>query len=76
MLATIAWVVYDAASAELRRIIHPDNDRQDFRSHLMPGEALTSIPRHDRGFHPPDQHELDRARQAVVRATGRFPIGG
>jgi hypothetical protein len=76
MPATKAWIVYDVASAQVRRIIHPDNDKQDFRSHLMPGEALTSIPRHGRGITPPNQHELDRAKEAVIRATGRFPTHG
>jgi hypothetical protein len=70
--ATRAVIVYDVASAEIRRIIHPDTDTQDFRSHLMPGEAMTFMPLRNRGILP-DKHDLDRARDAVIKATGRLP---
>lgn len=72
--ATRAVIVYDVASAEVRRIIHPDTDAQDFRSHLMPGEAMAFMPMRNRGA-APDRHDLSRARDAVVKATGRFPRG-
>jgi hypothetical protein len=68
-------VIYDVASAEVRRIIVAEEDRH-YDAHHLPtvgdGEAHTFIEFiMDDG--PDYRSSLAKAQEAVARATGRFP---
>jgi hypothetical protein len=58
--ATLAWVIYDRASAEVHRIIYPDFTYQDFASTVEPSEAVIFVEMKALGF-PPDVYKAQLA---------------
>jgi hypothetical protein len=70
MAATKIGVIYDRYTLEIRRIIVPDHDNQ-LPLHVGKGEALTTMPM--TGVYPAGRSSIARAREAVIRATGRIP---
>lgn len=58
--ATLAWVIYDRASAEVHRIIYPDFVSQDFASTLLPSESVIFVEMRALGF-PPDVYKAQLA---------------
>jgi hypothetical protein len=69
MAATKIGVIYDRYTLEIRRIIVPDHDNQ-LPLHVGKGEALTTMPL---TMYPAGRSSIARAREAVIRATGRIP---
>lgn len=74
MALTSASVIYDVATAQVRSIIVPEDD-SELNSHvavLLPGERLTKMSLV--GLPTMYRSNLDRAKAAVLLATGRVPI--
>lgn len=72
MALTTISIIYDVATAEVRRIIVPEDD-SELKYHavnVMPGEALTRMS--ILGFNS-YRSSLERCQAAVYKVTGRMP---
>jgi hypothetical protein len=74
MALTKIPVIYDKLTLQVRRIIVPEDDSQLVYHQPGHGEAITYMPAI--GVDPIGRSNLARAQQAVILATGRYPVSG